>query len=78
MKFNVESFSIEEILDKFYSQDFEDPNFDSKGLSLMDKLWFSKVETSIIKTEDSCHQIDLPSNVKGNIISSRRICQIMI
>ena len=76
MKFNVESFSIEEILDKFYIQDFEDPNFESKGLSLMDKLWFSKVETSIIKTEDYCHQIDLPSNVKGNIISAEEYVKL--
>ena len=45
---NVESLSsIEESLDRFYRQDFEDPNFDSKGLSQMDKLWFSKVESSM-------------------------------
>ena len=33
----VESlYSIEESLDRFYIQDFEDPNFDSKGLSQID------------------------------------------
>ena len=26
----------------------------------MDKLWFSKVESSIVKTGDSRYQIDLP------------------
>ena len=58
---NVESLSsIEESLYRFYRQDFEDPNFDSKGLLQMDKLWFSKVESSIVKTGDSRYQIDLP------------------
>ena len=33
-------------------QDFENPNFDSKGLSQIDKLQLSKVKSSIVKTED--------------------------
>ena len=56
-----EAASIEEMVRQMYNQEYEEKlHWDTRGLSVEDKLWTSKVESSVRKQEDDHYEVGLP------------------